>query len=74
MPSLAKAWEVSSDGLTYTFHLYDNVFWHDGEKFTADDVLFQCAGFPAERASRARLNYDHVQSVTAPDPATVVFA
>ncbi len=73
MPSLAKAWEVSSDGLTYTFHLHDNVFWHDGEKFTAADVLFNVQDFLPAVHSRARLNYEHVQSVTAPDPNTVVF-
>ena len=73
MPSLAKAWEVSPDGLTYTFHLHDNVFWHDGEKFSADDVLFNVQDFLPAVHSRARLNYEHVQSVTAPDPNTVVF-
>jgi len=73
LPSLAKAWEISPDGLTYTFHLQDNVFWHDGEKFTADDVLFNVQDFLPAVHSRARLNYEHVQSVTAPDPGTVVF-
>ena len=32
MPSLAKAWEMSPDGLTRTFHLYDDVYWHRGER------------------------------------------
>ena len=39
-PDLAESWDISSDGLTYTFHLRPNVTWHDGEPFTADDVLF----------------------------------
>jgi MarR-like DNA-binding transcriptional regulator SgrR of sgrS sRNA len=40
-PGLAKSWEVSSeDNKVWTFHLRDDVKWHDGEKFTADDVLF----------------------------------
>lgn len=38
--SLAKDWTVSEDGKTYTFNLYDNVKWHDGEPFTANDVAF----------------------------------
>jgi len=38
--SLAKEWTVSEDGKTYTFTLYDNVKWHDGEPFTANDVAF----------------------------------
>ncbi|MBX3538958.1 MAG: ABC transporter substrate-binding protein, partial [Chelatococcus sp.] len=29
-PLLAKSWEISPDGLTYTFHLRDDVKWHDG--------------------------------------------
>ena len=39
-PDLAESWDISGDGLTYTFHLRQNVTWHDGEPFTADDVLF----------------------------------
>ncbi|MDB5623005.1 MAG: Extracellular solute-binding protein family 5, partial [Devosia sp.] len=37
---LAQSWELSEDGLTYTFKLRDNVLWHDGEAFNADDVVF----------------------------------
>ncbi len=37
---LAESWEVSDDGLVFTFHLRSGVKWHDGEPFTADDVLF----------------------------------
>jgi len=40
LPNLAESWEISSDELTYTFHLRPNVTWHDGQPFTADDVLF----------------------------------
>ncbi|GGE02841.1 ABC transporter substrate-binding protein [Paenibacillus nasutitermitis] len=40
IPWLAKSWELSEDGLTYTFQLEEDVKWHDGEKFTADDVVF----------------------------------
>lgn len=40
VPDLARSWEISDDGLTYTFHLRHNVRWHDGVPFTADDVVF----------------------------------
>ena len=40
VPDLALGWEVSDDGLTYTFHLRRGVRWHDGHVFTADDVVF----------------------------------
>ncbi|MDG0811433.1 peptide-binding protein [Cohnella rhizosphaerae] len=37
---LAKSWDISEDGLTYTFHLNEGVKWHDGQPFTAKDVAF----------------------------------
>ncbi len=40
VPDLALRWEVSDDGLTYTFELRQNARWHDGRPVTADDVLF----------------------------------
>ena len=39
-PLLAESWERSDDGLTWTFHLRKDVWWHDGEPFTAHDVDF----------------------------------
>ena len=39
-PDLAADYNVSSDGLVYTFYLRDDVKWHDGAPFTADDVIF----------------------------------
>ena len=37
---LAESWDISADGLVYTFHLRKGVKWHDGEEFTAADVEF----------------------------------
>jgi peptide/nickel transport system substrate-binding protein len=37
---LAKSYDVSDDGLTYTFHLKDNLKWQDGQPLTADDIIF----------------------------------
>lgn len=37
---LATSWDVSEDGREWIFHLREDVVWHDGEPFTADDVLF----------------------------------
>ena len=39
-PDLAESWDLSDDGLVYTFHLRDDVKWQDGEPFTAKDVVF----------------------------------
>lgn len=40
VPDLAKSWDVSSDGLVYTFNLRNDVKWHDGQPFKAEDVKF----------------------------------
>ncbi len=37
---LAQSWEFSDDGLTWTFHLHEDLKWHDGQPFTAADVVF----------------------------------
>ncbi len=37
---LASSYEISEDGKEYTFYLRKDVLWHDGKKFTADDVVF----------------------------------
>lgn len=39
-PILAESWEVSSDQKTFTFRIRQNVKWHDGLPFTADDVIY----------------------------------
>lgn len=39
-PLLAKEWNVSEDGLTYTFTLRDDVYFHNGEKMKASDCVF----------------------------------
>ena len=39
-PDLARGWEMSPDGLTYTFHLRSNAYWHDGAPVSAADVVF----------------------------------
>jgi peptide/nickel transport system substrate-binding protein len=40
VPDLAEKWEISADGLTYTFHLRKDVKWQDGTPFSVADVQF----------------------------------
>ena len=39
-PDLAEEWGVTDDGLEWTFKLREDVQWHDGSEFTADDVVY----------------------------------
>jgi len=40
IPRLATAWAISADGLKYIFTLAEGVTWHDGDPFTAEDVVW----------------------------------
>ncbi|MBU9721508.1 MULTISPECIES: ABC transporter substrate-binding protein [Bacillaceae] len=40
VPSLARDWELNDDQTELTYYLEENVTWHDGTPFTADDVYF----------------------------------
>lgn len=71
--ALAASWDVSEDGLTYTFHLRDDVLWQDGQPATARDVAFTYARMMDERVRSPRYArlVERVRQVTALDPATV---
>ncbi|MBV0893312.1 ABC transporter substrate-binding protein [Paracoccus sp. Z118] len=74
LPQLAESWEAAEDGLTYTFHLQEGVNWHDGQPFTADDVVFAAEEFLVETHPRWRLIHEaYVEDVVAQDDTTVVF-
>jgi ABC-type dipeptide transport system, periplasmic component len=54
-PALAERWEVTPDGITYTFHLRQGVRFHDGSRFTAHNVVnsWQRALDPATKSGAA---------------------
>ena len=56
VPGMAKRWEISSDSLTYTFHLKDNIFYHDSDNFSAGTgrkMVAKDVKFVFERMARA---------------------
>src|SRR5699024_5166173 len=74
-PDLAEDWDVSDDGLEWTFHLRDDVTWHDGEPFTSEDVAhtFNEIVLDDSLAANNASNYQMVEEVEAIDETTVVF-
>lgn len=70
-PLLATEWNVSEDGLTYTFKLRQGVKWHDGEAFDAEDVLFSLRT-SQKLHPRNRSTFAQITEFLAPDPHTVV--
>lgn len=70
-PELAYSWESSADLLTWTFHIYENATWHDGEPITTEDVLYSYEAFK-ERHPSGTIFENAVASVSAPDDYTFV--
>ncbi|UWR22686.1 ABC transporter substrate-binding protein [Sulfitobacter sp. S190] len=72
VPGLAKSWEISDDGLTYTFTLQDGVTFHDGSTMDAEDVKFTLDRIGAEDSANAqKALYAAISKVTVVDPMTV---
>ena len=71
LPDLASNYEVSDDGLKYTFHLLENVFFHDGEKLSSDDVKFTFE-YIMENSTFMVDSLANVKSIDCPDENTVV--
>ncbi|KIY22947.1 MULTISPECIES: peptide-binding protein [Mesobacillus] len=72
--SMAEDIKASEDGLTYTAKLKKGIKWHDGEEFTADDVVFtfmipKNPDYVGERGS----NFESLEKVTKIDDYTVEF-
>jgi len=70
-PLLATAWQVSADGLQYTFRLRPGVKFHDGRDFTAEDVRYSVLT-QKKQGPRGRITLANVERVDTPDPLTAV--
>lgn len=87
VPGQAESYEVSDDGLTYTFHLRDGLKWSDGSDFTAEDFVYSwkrladpntAAPYAADMLSTVK-GYEEAAAgnidalgVSAPDATTLV--
>jgi peptide/nickel transport system substrate-binding protein len=72
VPALAEGWEVSEDGLTWTFRLHEGVTFHDGTAFDAEDVKFSFDRARAEDSANAqKALFAGISEVTVVDPLTV---
>ena len=71
--ALAESYAVSDDGLTYTFKLRKGVKWHDGQPFTAQDVVatWNMVMNP-DYSANDLTGWDKIKSMETPDDYTVV--
>lgn len=73
-PDLAESWTISDDGLEYVFYLRENVFFHDGKPFTAEDVAFTYRQIMnPDNDSPFRAHFRKVHDITIADPYTITF-
>ncbi len=73
-PLLAKKWDISDDGLVYTFTLKEGVKFHDGEELTAEDVAFTFGIFKDDDYTGPRAgSFEYLADVRAVDEYTVEF-
>lgn len=72
VPGLAESWEISDDGLVYSFTLRGGVTFHDGTTMDAEDVKFSLDRARAEDSVNAqKALFEGIADVTVVDPLTV---
>lgn len=72
IPLLAESWEISDDGLTYTFHLKEGVKFSDGTDVTGEDWIWSLERARDNESSNSRSVAEPIASVEAPDDTTLV--
>ena len=66
IPGLAERWDISEDGLTYTFHLRQGVTFHDGEPFNAEAAIANIESWhsnPSMGSLPGVVNYTNIEAV-----------
>ena len=72
VPGLAKSWDISADGLSYTFNLQTDVIFHDGTTMDAEDVKFSLDRARAEDSTNAQKGlFANIAAVDVIDAETV---
>ena len=73
--SVAEDYNLSSDGLTWTFKIRQGVKFHNGDPLTADDVVFSLQRFGSKESTNPWSPYilKNNESITATDSSTVVY-
>ncbi|MCY4071561.1 MAG: ABC transporter substrate-binding protein, partial [Chloroflexi bacterium] len=71
LPFLATDWSISEDGLEYTFHLRDDVMFHDGTPWNADAVIFNIQRQLDDPDARGHVRLSKIQRMEAVDDHTV---
>ncbi|WP_306692660.1 ABC transporter substrate-binding protein [Bacillus cereus] len=82
-PALAKSWEVTEDGKTYTFHLRNDVKFSDGSNLNADALLFSINRWKGKKEhawlktaatlERAEKIDDYTVKMTFSEPSVLIF-
>ncbi len=71
VPGLAESWDISEDGLVYTFHLRSGVTFADGAAFKADDVKYSFERAMELNSGTAWILNDYVEEIQVEDELTV---
>ena len=71
-PRLASDYEISEDGLVYTFTLNEGVTFHNGAALTSADVVASLDAVRTDEALQGNSEFANVASIAAPDAGTVV--
>src|SRR5690606_31272043 len=69
---LAASYEISPDGLTYTFLLNEGITFHDGSALTSADVVASYETVRTDASVQGNAEFAGVAAITAPDAQTVL--
>ena len=73
VPALAEKWEISPDGMTWTFNLRKGVVFHNGDKLTSQDVKATFERIQAKETASPNANeYAPITAIETPDYQTIV--